>query len=93
MCGDSEFSGTLAFNTISLAMYGKSRIAGKVSGRGVLILEDNADTSDKNVGAYGCIRLVGNYRQTKEKTWTGRRTISSENEPKYDNNVKTKYDF
>lgn len=93
MCGDSEFSGTLAFNTISLAMYGKSRIAGKVSGRGVLILEDNADTSDKNVEAYGCIRLVGNYRQTEEKIWTGRRTISSENEPTYDNNVKTKYDF
>lgn len=93
MCGDSEFSGTLAFNTLSLAMYGKSRIAGKVSGRGVLILEDNADTSDKGVGVYGCIRLVGNYRQTKEKTWTGRRTISSENEPTYDNNVKTKYDF
>lgn len=93
MCGDSEFSGTLAFNTLSLAMYGKSRIAGEVSGRGVLILEDNADTSDKNVGAYGCIRLVGNYRQTKERIWTGRRTISSENEPTYDNNVKTKYDF
>lgn len=93
MCGDSEFSGTIAFNSISLAMYGKSRIAGKVSGRGVLILEDNADTSDKNVEAYGCIRLVGNYRQTKEKIWTGRRTISSESEPTYDNNVKTKYDF
>lgn len=93
MCGDSEFSGTIAFNTLSLAMYGKSRIAGKVSGRGVLILEDNADTSGKNVGAYGCIRLVGNYRQTKEKVWTGRRTISSENEPTYDNNVKTKHDF
>ena len=93
MCGDSEFSGTIAFNTVSLAMYGKSRIAGKVSGRGVLILEDNADTFDKNVEAYGCIRLVGNYRQTKEKIWTGRRTISSENEPTYDNNVKTKYDF
>lgn len=93
MCGDSEFSGTIASNTISLAMYGKSRIAGKVSGRGALILEDNADTSGKNVEAYGCIRLVGNYRQTKEKIWTGRRTISSENEPTYDNNVKTKYDF
>lgn len=93
MCGDSEFSGTIAFNTVSLAMYGKSRIAGKVSGRGVLILEDNADTSDKNVEAYGRIRLVGNYRQTKEKTWTGRRTISSESEPTYENNVKTKYDF
>lgn len=93
MCGDSEFSGTLALNTISLAMYGKSRIAGKVSGRGILILEDNADTSDKNVEAYGCIRLVGNYRQAKEKIWTGRRTISSENAPEYDDNVKTQYDF
>lgn len=93
MCGDSEFSGAIAFGTISLAMYGKSRIAGKVSGRGVLILEDNADTSDKKVEAYGCIRLVGNYRQTREKIWTGRRTISSENEPAYDDNVKTKYDF
>lgn len=93
MCGDSEFSGTLAFSTVSLAMYGKSRIAGKVSGRGILILEDNADTSDKNVEVYGCIRLVGNYRQTKEKVWTGRRTISSENAPGYDDNVKTQYDF
>lgn len=93
MCGDSEFSGTIAFNTISLGMYGKSRIAGGVSGRGVLILEDSADTSDKGIEAYGIIRLVGNYRQTKEKIWTGRRTISSENEPTYDNNVKTKYDF
>ena len=93
MCGDSEFSGALAFPTTSLAMYGKSRIAGKVSGRGTLILEDNADTSDKGIGVYGIIRLVGNYRQTKEKVWTGNRTISSENEPTYDNNVKTKYDF
>lgn len=93
MCGDSEFSGTIAFSTLSLAMYGKSRIAGKISGRGVLILEDNADTSDMKVEAYGCIRLVGNYRQTKEKIWTGRRTISSENEPTYDNSAKTKYDF
>lgn len=93
MCGDSEFSGTIAFNTISLAMYGKSRVTGKVSVRGILILEDNADTSGKTVEAYGCIRLVGNYRQTKARVWTGRRAISSENEPTYDNNVKTKYDF
>lgn len=93
MCGDSEFSGTIAFNTISLVMYGKSRIAGKVSGRGLLILEDNADTSNKDIAAYGCIRLVGDYRQTTAKTWIGKRTISGETEPTYDNNVKTKYDF
>lgn len=93
MDGNSEFSGTIAVDTLSIVMHDRSRIAGKVSGRGVLILEDNADTSDKNVGAYGCIRLVGNYRQTKEKIWTGRRTIGSESEPTYENNVKTKYDF
>ena len=93
MDGDSRFSGTIAIDTLSIVMHDRSRIAGKVSGRGLLILEDNADTSDKNVGAYGCIRLVGNYRQTQEKVCTGRRTISSENEPTYDDNVKTKYDF
>lgn len=93
MSGNSEFSGKIALSTTTLEMRDRSKIAGTVSAVGTLILEDNADTSDKNVGAYGCIRLVGNYRQTKEKVWTGRRTISSENEPTYDNNVKTKYDF
>lgn len=93
MCGDSEFSGTIAVDTLSIVMHDRSRMAGSVSGKGLLILEGNADTSDKAIEANGCIRLDGNYRQTKEKTWTGRRTISSENEPTYDNNVKTKYDF
>lgn len=93
MSGDSEFSGSIAFSTTTLAMYGKSRIAGTVSAVGTLILEDNADTSDKGIGAYGRIRLVGDYRQTKVRSWTGNRTIGSENEPAYDNNVKTKYDF
>lgn len=93
MYGESKFSGNVASNTISLRMYGKSRIAGSVHGRGLLILEDSADTSNKIIEALGYIRLVGNYRQTGYKIWTGNRTISSENEPTYDNNVKTKYDF
>lgn len=93
MDGDSRFSGTIAVDTLSIVMHDRSGMAGSVSGKGLLILEGNADTSDKAIEANGCIRLVGNYRQTKEKIWTGRRTISSENEPTYDNNVKTKYDF
>lgn len=93
MDGNSEFSGTIAVDTLLIVMHDRSRMAGRVSGRGLLILKDNADTSDKGIGAYGTIRLVGSYRQTGEKVWTGNRTISSENEPTYDNNVKTKYDF
>ena len=93
MDGNSEFSGTIAVDTLSIVMHDRSRMAGRVSGRGLLILEDNADTFDKGIGAYGIIRLVGSYRQTGEKVWTGNRTISSENEPTYGNNVKTKYDF
>lgn len=93
MEGDSEFSGAIGFNTVSIVMRDRSKIAGNVTGRGLLILEDDADTSDKTIGVYGIIRLVGNYRQTGEKVWRGNRTISSENEPTYDNNVKTKYDF
>lgn len=93
MCGDSEFSGAIAVDTLSIVMHDRSRMAGSVSGKGLLILEGNADTSDKAIEANGCIRLVGSYRQTGEKVWTGNRTIGSENEPTYDNNVKTKYDF
>lgn len=93
MDGNSEFSGTIEVDTLSIVMHDRSRMAGHVSGRGLLILEDDADTFDKGIGAYGIIRLVGSYRQTGEKIWTGNRTISSETEPTYENNVKTKYDF
>lgn len=93
MDGDSRFSGTIAVDTLSIVMHDRSRMAGSVSGKGLLILEGNADTSDKAIEANGCIRLVGSYRQTEEKIWTGNRTIGSESEPTYENNVKTEYDF
>ena len=93
MDGNSEFSGTIAVDTLSIVMHDRSRMAGSVSGKGILILEGNADTSDKAIEANGCIRLVGSYRQTGAKIWTGNRTIGSESEPTYENNVKTKYDF
>lgn len=93
MDGNSEFSGAVTVDTLSIVMHDRSRIAGRVSGRGLLILEDNADTFDKGIGAYGIIRLVGSYSQTGDKVWTGNRTISSGSEPTYENNVRTKYDF
>lgn len=93
MDGNSEFSGTIAVDTLSIVMHDRSKMAGRVSGRGLLILGDNADTSDKAIEANGCIHLVGSYRQTGAKIWTGNRTIGSESEPTYDNNVKTEYDF
>lgn len=39
------------------------------------------------------VTLCGSYNQTTSKSWTGKRTITDVNEPEYDNNVKTQYDF
>lgn len=60
--------------------------------RGVLVMEDNATVS-ASLTAIGAITLAGNYSSGLAKTWTGKRTITSENAPEYDNNVKTQYDF
>lgn len=60
---------------------------------GLLVLKDKARVEAGTLTAVGAITLEGTYKQTTGKVWTGRRTISSESEPTYDNNVKTKYDF
>lgn len=93
MRGDSLFSGVLAFNTISLEMRDRAKIAGRLEGRGTLGMSDDADTSDKDLTVWGLVRLVGSYKQTAKRTFKGNRVISDEREPTYDNNVKTKYDF
>lgn len=64
----------------------------EATSRGVLVMEDNATVS-ASLTAIGAITLSGNYSSGLAKTWTGKRTITSENEPEYDNNVKTQYDF
>lgn len=96
MFNNARFMGTL--NTRSgFAMRGNSYVApGAVIAsacRGLLELKDKAHIDAGTLTAVGVITLEGTYKQTSGKTWTGNRTISSGNEPTYDNNVKTKYDF
>lgn len=60
--------------------------------RGVLVMEDNASI-EADTTVIGAITLAGNYKGNVIKTWIGKRTITDVNEPEYDNNVKTQYDF
>lgn len=96
MFNSAIFSGALNARN-GFVMRGNSYVAsGAVIAsacRGLLVLKDKARVEAGTLTAAGAITLEGTYKQTSGKTWTGRRTISSENEPTYDNNVKTKYDF
>lgn len=96
MFNSAVFSGALNTSN-SFVMRGNSYVAsGAViasSSRGLLVLKDKAYVGAGVLTAVGAITLEGAYKQTSGKTWTGNRTISSENEPTYENNVKTKYDF
>ena len=60
--------------------------------RGALVMKDNASI-EANTTVIGAITLAGNYKGNVVKTWIGKRTITDVNEPKYDNNVKSKYDL
>lgn len=79
-----------------VVMSGNSRVAPtgiiSASSRGVLVMKDNASI-EANAIVIGTITLAGNYKQTVNKMWTGKRVIDSQDAPQYDNNVKTKYDF
>lgn len=96
MFNSAIFSGTLdACN--GFVMRGNSYVAsGAVIAsacRGLLVLKDKARVEVGVLTTVGAITLEGTYEQTSDREWTGNRTIGSENEPAYDNNVKTKYDF
>ena len=77
-------------------MSGNSRVTPMgiiaVASRGILVMEENASI-EANTAVIGAITLAGNYKGNVVKTWTGKRTITDVNEPEYDNNVKTQYDF
>lgn len=79
-----------------VVMSGNSRVtaSGQImaASRGVLVMEENASI-EANTTVIGAITLSGNYKGNVVKTWTGKRTITDVNEPEYDNNVKTQYDF
>lgn len=76
-----------------LRMKDKARIDGPVSVYGFLQMDGLADTNGLELVANGNIRLTGRYKQTAAREWTGNREISSENDPQYDNNANTQYDF
>ena len=96
MADNARYLGTLGSN-IEFNMQGNSFVAagGAVAStcRGRLVMKDDARIENGAVTALGRITLCGKYKQTTAKTWVGKRTISSEDEPTYDNNVKTQYDF
>lgn len=60
---------------------------------GVSIMEDDARIESGSITTVGYVTLCGKYKQTATKTWTGKRVIGSQDAPKYDDNVKTKYDI
>lgn len=96
MFNSAIFSGTLNARN-GFVMRGNSYVASGAAiasaCRGLLVLKDKARVEAGTLTAVGAITLEGTYKQTSGKTWTGNRTIGSESEPTYENNVKTKYDF
>ena len=79
-----------------VVMSGNSKVTATghitAASRGVLVMRENASI-EADTTAIGAITLAGNYKGNVVKTWTGKRTITDVNEPEYDNNVKTQYDF
>lgn len=96
MFNSAIFSGALNARN-GFVMRGNSYVAsGAVVAsacRGLLVLKGKARVEAGTLTTAGVITLEGTYKQTSGKTWEGSRTIGSESEPTYDNNVKTKYDF
>lgn len=76
-----------------LIMSGNALVTAGLSVSGILRLKDNAKVAVGAMSAKGDITVCGSYSQTTTRRWTGKRVIDNENEPEYDNNVKTQYDF
>nr|UVX84406.1 MAG: protein of unknown function DUF4954 [Bacteriophage sp.] len=76
-----------------LFMKDNAVVSGVVTVGGVLTMKDSAKVSVGALSTYGDITLCGDYMSTTAKIWTGKRVIDDHNEPEYDNNVKTQYDF
>lgn len=76
-----------------IVMKDSAVISGAVTVGGILTMKDNAKVSAGTLTAYGDITFCGSYNQTVNKTWVGKRTITDVNEPEYDDNVKSQYDF
>lgn len=87
------FSGRKISSTVALIMRDNARCEGDISGSGVLTMNGDSHISAGSLSANGDITVTGEYKQTYARVFYGKRVISDESEPTYDNNVKTKYDF
>lgn len=67
---------------------------GNLSGAstGTVTIQNDA-VINSSITVVGDITMCGGYTSTAARAWTGKRTITDVNEPEYDNNVKTQYDF
>lgn len=93
MKGDTVFSGRKISSTVALIMRDNARCEGGISGSGVLTMNGDSHILAGSLSANGDITVTGGYKQTSARVFYGKRIISDELEPTYDNNVKTKYDF
>lgn len=93
MSGNSVFSGVKANSTIDIDLRDNAEVIGSVSGSGTLVMEDNARIEAGALTVAGEVTLCGLYKQTAARNFIGKRIISSEQEPGYDDKVKTEYDF
>ena len=96
MYDNSKVLGEFRNASVSVTMRDNATItaAGNLSGAstGTVTVQNDA-VIDTSITVVGAITLSGNYKGDVVKTWTGKRTITDVNEPEYDNNVKTQYDF
>lgn len=76
-----------------LIMNGNALVTAGLNVSGILRLKDNAKVTVGAMTAKGDITVCGSYSQSTTRRWVGKRVIDNENEPEYDNNVKTQYDF
>lgn len=93
MKGGAVFSGRKISATVVLIMRDNARCEGSISGSGALTMNDDSHISAGSLSANGDITVTGRYKQTAARVFYGKRVISDESEPAYDNNVKTEYDF
>lgn len=93
MKGGAVFSGRKTSSTVALIMRDNARCEGGISGSGVLTMNGDSRISAGSLSANGDITVTGEYKQTSARVFYGKRVISDESEPAYENNVKTEYDF
>ena len=83
----------LFLSEADLIMSGNAVVTAGLNVSGILRLKDNAKVTVGAMTAKGDITVCGSYSQSTTRRWFGKRVIDNENEPEYDNNVKTQYDF